>query len=165
MSDTNDVYIRDANTIFAALGKDLKNEEFVNMAMEEQLKIYQERYPDFARTFPIVMRYMIQFRQYKTKAMARFLKRLNSNPYRSEAEYCERQADYVKYLYMESTPHYTAKVAGEVHRDVLEALLEELKDYKEMVEVVKQKSKEGELQNAEERRNELKNLLENLHIG
>lgn len=164
MSDLTSVYIKDANNIFEELGKDLKDEGFANMAMEDQLKIYQTRYSDFAKTFPIVMRYMIQFRQYKTKAMVRYLKKLNSNPYRSEEEYCERQADYAKYLYMESTPHYTVKIAGEIYRDVLDALLQELKDYKEMVEVVKQKTKDGELKNAEERRVELKNLLENMKL-
>jgi hypothetical protein len=159
MTAVDDVYMRDASNIFKAFSDELKNADFAKLEPEAQLKIYQQRHGEFAKTFPIVIRYMIQFRQYKPKAMRRFLKKLHDSPYRSEAEYCERQADYAKYLYMESVPHYSAKVAGEVYADVRQSLLDELKAYKEMLEKIKKKTEEGELKNAEERRRELKDLL------
>lgn len=159
MAEVDSVYLRDAANMFKAFGEELKNEDFAKKEPTDQLRIYQGRYPDFAKTFPIVIRYMIQFRQYKPRAMEKFLKKLHSNPYRSEEEYCERQADYAKYLYMESVPHYSAKVAGEVYNEVRSALLDELKAYKEMLEKIKKKTEEGALKNAEERRRELKELL------
>lgn len=159
MAELDSVYLRDAADIFKTFGEELKNEDFAKKDPVDQLKIYQGRYGDFAKTFPIVIRYMIQFRQYKPKAMEKFLKKLRNSPYRSEEEYCERQADYAKYLYMESVPHYSAKIAGEVYNDVRTALLDELKSYKEMLEKVKAKAEEGKLRNAEERRRELKELL------
>ena len=57
-------------------------------------------------TFPIFLRYLIQFGMYKPKAFSRDIKKLQNKPCKSELEYCERQADYVKYLYMETNQHY-----------------------------------------------------------
>ena len=59
MAEVDDIYLRDAADIFRKFGDELKNEDFAKKEPAEQLKIYQGRYEDFAKTFPIVIRYMI----------------------------------------------------------------------------------------------------------
>ena len=95
-------YLEDADTIFKDYKTRLKDTNFNTISPETRLSFYQKKYPQFTLSFPIVIRYLIQFGMYKPKAFSRYIKKLQNKPYKSELEYCERQADYVKFLYMES---------------------------------------------------------------
>ena len=157
------IFLDKANEIY----KDFKNKtkkdlNFSKISPDDQLDYFQKKYKHFSLTFPIVLRYMVQLKWYSTKAFTQFLKKLKTNPYRSEDEYCKRQADYVKYLYMDINKHMGMHKANEVWQSTYNKLQLEVEMFKKMSEEVKQKNKKNEIKNREERREELKKLLDNM---
>lgn len=153
-------YIEDAEAIWLDFKRrGSSDSKFLAMDIDERLDYYQRRYHNFAMTFPIVLRYMIQLNQYHKAAFTKYVKKMQNNPYRSEHEYCERQADYVKYLFMRLSPSHNAKEAQAVWQKTRDMLVEELEIFKRANEKVKQKLEKNNSQNSEERRKELKRML------
>lgn len=155
-----ETYVRDANTIWSDFSHKIKNNSaFKKLSSDEQLEFYQKNHKNFAMTFPIVLRYMIQLKRYNQKAFVRFVKKLTSCPYRSELEYCERQADYIKYLFMETSPSHNMKDAQLIWQNAYDMLAKEVEVFKEAQETVKKKMEEDKIKNNAEKRNELKKVL------
>lgn len=159
---TDQQYIDDAEAIWKDIKERLKNEEFKVLDAEKKLEYYQKKYNDFTMTFPIVLRYMVQLNSYKKKAFEKFLKKLRANPYRSELEYCERQADYVKYLFMETTNTHNMKEAQNIWKETYDMLAKEVEIFKKASEKIKRKKEKNNKRNNIEKRQELKRLLESL---
>jgi bacterioferritin (cytochrome b1) len=130
--------------------------------VERQLEHYQKNNQRFASTFPIVLRYMIQLRMYHEKAFVKFIKKMQAKPYRSKLEFCERQADYVKYLYQELTPHYPENEAKRIWKQTYDMLEKEVKMFDDAEKKVKEKLEKNNITNENEKRNELKNILDKL---
>lgn len=158
---TDQQYIDDAEMIWKNLKESLKDPNFNGLNIDEQLEVYQKKYNDFTMTFPIVLRYMVQLKRYKKKAFEKFLKKMRANPYRSELEYCERQADYVKYLYMETTKNHNMEEAKKVWRETYDMLAKEVEIFKKASEEIKRKTEKNNKRNNIEKREELKKLLNN----
>jgi hypothetical protein len=156
-----DQYVKDAKMIYADYKVRIVSDDmFKKLNIEEKLDYYQRQYHDFTMTFPIVLRYMIQLDQYSTKAFVRFVKRLQKKPYKSELEYCERQADYVKFLHLElSNKHDDKEMAQKVWKQTYDMLVAEIKMFKEANEKVKLKTEKNNNQNNIEKREELKKYL------
>lgn len=155
-----DTYIRDAETIWVDFKqKSREDVKFRELPDEARLEYYQKKYHNFAMSFPIVLRYMVQLGQYSKKAFTRHVKKMKTNPYRSELEYCERQADYVKYLYMELSPSHDVTSAQKMWKDTYDMLAREVEVFKKTEEIVKKKLEKNNSQNSMERRQELKRLL------
>jgi hypothetical protein len=155
-----DTYVKDVEDIWEDLRYKLKNDVVFNtLDVDKQLEFYQKKNHQFTMTFPIVLRYMVQLRQYNRKAFIKFVKKLTSNPYRSELEYCERQADYVKYLYMELNPKYNMKEVQSIWQQAYDMLAKEVEVFKKAEDNVKQKLEKNNNQNNIEKRRELKEAL------
>jgi hypothetical protein len=153
-------YIKDAGEIWADIEDRNKNDSsFIKLNVDEQLDFYQKNYHQFTMTFPIVLRYMVQLRQFNKKAFIKFIKKMTSNPYKTELEYCERQADYVKYLYMELTPRYNTNEANDIWKQTYDMLSKEVDAFKKAEENVKQKLEKNNNFNSIEKRKELKEAL------
>ena len=156
-----ETYINDAELIWADFKNRLNTDKvFRELDVDDQLEFYQKNHHRFTMTFPIVLRYMIQLKQYDKKAFIKFIQKLTANPYRSELEYCERQADYVKYLFMETSRNHNMKDAQTVWKDTYDMLEKEVKAFKEAEEKVKQKMEKNNNANGTEKRKELKSLME-----
>lgn len=153
-----DKYINDADTIFADAQNRINTPYFKSLSSEAQLEFYQKRYTSFGMTFPVVLRYMIQLGLYDRTAFTRYIERMTLMPYRSELEYCERQADYIMYL-------YSAKLGGTDNQDIwketYDLLVKELAMFKQANETVKKRIEQNSSTNNDERRSELKKLLDN----
>jgi hypothetical protein len=155
-----ETYINDADDIWNNFRERLKvDPEFRNMKPDDQLDFYQKNYHKFTMAFPIVLRYMIQLQQFNKKAFAKFVKKMMSNPYRSELEYCERQADYVKYLFTELSPSHNMKEAQAIWKQTYDMLAKEVEVFKKAEEKVKEKLEKNNSQNSIEKRKELKSFL------
>ena len=155
-----ETYLKDAEVIWSDFNNRLKNDkDFVKLNPDERLEFYQKNNSNFTMNFPIVLRYMIQLGQFSKKAFSRFIKKLLNNPYRSELEYCERQADYVKYLFMELSPSHNMKEAQEIWKKSYDMLAKEVEIFKQAEETVKEKMEKNNNQNNLEKREELKKLL------
>ena len=155
-----EAYVNDAERIFNDFKHRLKTDsKFSSLNIDEQLDYYQKQHHNFAMSFPITLRYMIQLRQYNKKAFTKFIKKMHSKPYKSELEYCERQADYVKYLYMETSGDHNMKKAQEVWKNTYDMLAAEVEMFKKTEEKVKKKMEKNNNQNNIEKRIELKKAL------
>ncbi len=156
-----DTYLADADKIWADFKHRCRNDDvFSCMNSEDQLSYYQRLYGSFASTFPIVLRYMIQMKQYSSVAFNKHLKKLQSKPYKSESEYCERQADYVMYLYIELTNEHDEMKKKKIWRSAYKMLMDETAAFKKAHEQVKQKAEANSKLSLSEKRDELKKLLE-----
>jgi hypothetical protein len=129
------------------------------MDVEKQLEFYQKNHNNFTMSFPIVLRYMIQLQSYSKKAFVKFVNKLQNNPYRSELEYCERQADYVKYLFMELNSSHNMQEAQKTWQVTYDMLAKEVQMFKDAEETIKQKLEKNDKQSSLEKRSELKDLL------
>lgn len=155
-----DTYVKDAEAIWSDFNERLKNDTaFRDLKSEDQLEFYQKNHHSFTMSFPIVLRYMIQLRQYSKKAFVKFVKKMASKPYRSELEYCERQADYVKYLYMELSSSHNMKEAQAIWKNTYDMLAKEVEVFKNAEDKVKEKLEKNDRQNNIEKRKELKKVL------
>jgi hypothetical protein len=155
-----ETYVNDAEEIWEDLKDKLKNDHsFRAMDDDSRLEFYQKNHHRFTMTFPIVLRYMVQLRQYHKKAFIKFIKKMTAHPYKSELEYCERQSDYVKYLYMELTPRYTMKEAKSIWKQTYDMLAKEVEVFKKAEETVKKKLEKNNSQNNIEKRKELRDVL------
>lgn len=159
-----DTYVKDAEGIWADFQKRIRDKKFRGMNVDAQLEFYQKNYNRFTMTFPIVLRYMIQLKSYNKKAFMKFVRRLETNPYKSELEYCERQADYVKYLFMEMSPNHSMKEANATWQQTYDMLAKEVQMFKDAEDAVKNKLEKNNNQNNMEKRKELKLLLENVNV-
>ena len=154
-----DQYLEDANIIFKDYKNRLNDSSFCDLTPDEKLAYYQKKYSQFTMSFPIVLRYLIQFGMYKPKAFSRYIKKLQNKPYKSELEYCERQADYVKYLYMETNQHYNQQEIKELWTEVYNSLVKEIELFKQAEKTVKEKHEKNNIKNLEERRKELMKMI------
>ena len=154
-----ETYVNDAETIWNDFKKRRLERKFQRLTDDEKLDFYQNKYNQFAMTFPIVLRYMVQLRQYNKKAFVKFVTRLTNYPYKSELEYCERQADYVKYLFMETSKSHNMRDAQSIWQNTYDMLAKEVKMFKDAEAVVKSRNAATALKNKGELRAELKELL------
>lgn len=106
-------------------------------AAQTLLTDIRRRHKDFATSYPIVVRYMCEMRVYHSKAFYKFLRRIELNPWKSEEEYLDAQADYVTLLYKHTTPRFDSRAAAQVRTEVRELLRQEHKLFKEQYEVIK----------------------------
>lgn len=153
-------YVDDAGRIFKDLRQRLETDKkFRELDSDSQLDFYQKNNHEFAMLFPITLRYMVQLRLYNKKAFTRFVKKLNSTPYKSELEYCERQADYVKYLFIETSSDHDMNKAQRVWQDTYDMLVSEVEAFKDAEEEIKKRMEAGKNINNAEKREELKKML------
>ena len=165
-----DKFVRDANMIYKEVIDHFKEfKEYNEMTYDEQndyletlLRHFHEEHKEFARTFPIVLRYMVQLQRYSEKAFVRYVKRLKKHPYKTEEEYCRRQSEYIQYLHMELHPSSKKKENEKVRKDAYKLLLEELAAFKKAKKQADEKQQKNNKNNSIERRKELKDLLESL---
>lgn len=153
-----DVYANDANTILEDYKNRILDPEFKSLAVEKQIEYYHRNYESFATAFPTVLRYMVQFNLYSEKALRKHIKRLRSNPFRSMEEYCERQADYVKFMYMYLNGVSESK-AQPIWESVYKVFIDEYEALKKSETIVKENLEKNKAADSARRREELKSLL------
>jgi len=67
------------------------------------------KYSDFAKTFPVVFRWMVQTKEYEAKAFERFLKTKVKVMYADRKEFLAAQAEYLVLLYKQRNPRSEGK--------------------------------------------------------
>jgi hypothetical protein len=114
-------------------------------ATDEYLAELRYQFPEFAQSYPIVLRYMVQMNSYKHKAFERYLHRIQKHPWTSEDEYLQSQADYVIILYKAMHPRWKKNETEVMHRQVLDMLRKEHYAFKEQAERVQQEVDEEQM--------------------
>lgn len=79
--------------------KRLRNLTYAPEASDDVMQEVRTAHRDFSKSYPIVLRYMVQFRSYNHKAFKLYLAKIGKHPWKSEEEYLDSQADYAVLLY------------------------------------------------------------------
>lgn len=96
-----DFLISQMDSAFAEFTELLKNEKFKAESPDTRLVSFQKKYGQLNKLFPIPLRYMIEHESYDSTAFKKYLTALDKTPYKSKEEFCNRQADYLYFLYLE----------------------------------------------------------------
>jgi hypothetical protein len=158
--------IKEATDIYRDFLNRVKTDpEFVKLGPNDKITYYHRNSPTIVGKFPVVFRYMMETGQFHPKALKMYFDKLKAKPYKSEEEYCERNADYIKYLYMQTHAHYNRKEANQLWADAKKSLLEELQEFKDRLDTHRKNAEDMKNVNAYERREELKRHIEQMAQG
>ncbi len=100
---TVDQIIAEADTIWK-MCRQRKLKEDDEPGRDKLMRDVQTSHRDFYVAYPIVCRYMAQLNEYSTRAFTLWIKKVAANPWKTDAENLDAQADYVCILYRDRNP-------------------------------------------------------------
>lgn len=122
----------------------LKTTSWMAKDAQEKITDFNGRgYQDFNSKYAIVARYMLINEEYSPKAFEKYLFKLRVNGFKDQDGWADRQADYVKYLFIEYNKREEkdkkklATDADVIWRESKKNLLEEVQSFKKDFEEAK----------------------------
>jgi len=109
----------------------VRTPEFTKEPPKERYEFIMGKYQQFCQAYPVISKYMVVHLKYNRKAMSCFLDKLQKNSGGGMEKFCELQADYAKYLYIEEE-----KAMGR-HPDMTKANKIKKYEYDEMYKFIK----------------------------
>ena len=88
-------------------------------------------HPQFSKSYPLVVRYMCDLKQYSSRALRLWLTSVKAAPWKTETEYIESQADYVYKLVCVKNPRASTTDKLAVKSNLRQLLMREHNDFKE----------------------------------
>jgi hypothetical protein len=101
---------------------------------ERLLDRLQTEYKDFATSFPLVLRWAVQLRQFDPRAFHKYLLKHAAAQLRNQRDFLELQAEYLVLLYREQTPHADETKVRRYRDSVVAQLVEEEEQFKKIQE-------------------------------
>lgn len=108
----------------------------LNQTMEEVRK----KHPQFCSSYPIIVRYMVQFTAFSKKAVDNYLKYIEKHPWDSEDKFLESQSKYVFYLMRALNPKMTPGEIYKIQSNVVDVLRKESSEFKSTVNTAKERA-------------------------
>ena len=106
-----------------------KDDEAGNDVMLSRI---QSENKDFNQSFPLVLRWMVQMRQFNSKAFEKYLLKHASAKLDTREGFLELQAEYLVLLYKETHRHADEVFVRRYRQSLVQQLLEEDKSFMEM---------------------------------
>ena len=100
-------------------------------AVESCMGDMRRNHKEFCTSYPIVMRYMVQFHQYHHNAFKKYLSYIKTQPWKSEDEWLDSQATYVVMLYKELHPRWNRTEVSRLQNQIKAILKAESEHFKE----------------------------------
>jgi hypothetical protein len=141
-----------ADKIFAVVSSKQFRENVKDPNVRLQFLI--NKYPEFSRCYPVVLRWMASFR-YKRHVFEQFLDKLERDPGKGMEGYIERQADYAMLLSLAYDKRKNKKKAYKIREQEICKMNEIMKKIKKDEEDQTNLFEEEKQRNLEERRKEL----------
>lgn len=142
-----------------AMFKTIQNEEFLKLEPEDRHKLLIEKYPNFSRMYPVILRLMARDLKYDRKAFTMFLDYLEKNPGKGMEGFMNCQCMYPKFLYMVETKkrgaHINTKIANQIYNIEYENMNKVMKEIQKKEKEAKNEFKEETERNTEILRKEL----------
>lgn len=117
------------------INRQKKDRQFAQLDPQSKYEYYIKAHPDFARSNPVILRY-ITLGLFHEKAVYLYYQQCYRIVTKSDTDFAERSADYIKYLY-----HFTTKIRGaeldKIWSDTKQLLLEELDEIAKEREKIK----------------------------
>jgi ElaB/YqjD/DUF883 family membrane-anchored ribosome-binding protein len=114
--------------------KNLREQNLDPKIGESILKKTRKKYPDFALSYPIILRYMCELKMYSPQVFEKFLDYIQNNPWQSENEYLDRMTHYVTLLYRHYYPELSKNKIKKIKAQVKKLLYEERDKLKTMAQ-------------------------------
>lgn len=141
-SETFDAIIREAEAINLEV-KTSSIEPLDHTGNDSLLKKLQESHKDFSTSFPIVVRWTVQARQFSSDAFRNFLLYYQKNAnggypsvFPTREKFLEVQSEYLVYLYKSCHPRLTADQIRRYRQTVVTQLMEEDREFTKIHEDV-----------------------------
>lgn len=100
----------------------------------------REDFKDFAESFPLVLRWIVEQRMFSRKALDHYLRLHATKKLESRTAFLELQAEYVVNCWREKNPRQGAKGVARFRKQVCDQLLEEDKQFTEAAEAAKKEA-------------------------
>jgi hypothetical protein len=153
--DTPEQLIEHAKSIL----NDAKNPEWNDVPLDKKLEAFQDKYKEFGRTFPIVLRHIIQSKKLYIDVLKRYILLCKHHPTHSMSEFQERQADYLVMIYRKEHPRCSQREIAMVKQKHVDDLKREEEYMKKVMEVVQKERQELAKKYDIERRKDLQALI------
>ena len=152
--------IEEGTAIFKDYQRRMKTDnDFATLEFQGKYEFLKKVYLDYTRQNPLIVRF-ISLGLYHPKAVERFMKKCQTCPPRNDEQYCERQADYVKYIYMNKREKYSTEFLNSMWRSTKEGLMAEIKANKERHAEIKKRRAENKDNNNIKKRADLIRALQ-----
>lgn len=133
----------------------VRNEISQEKNQNDVMAIIYNEYKDFYNTFPIVVRWMINFNQYSSKVFKSFLDVYKNTKINERNDFLELQSLYLMKLHEHYNPHLDKTSVYAYKKQIFDALIAEDKEFKELVNKTKE---EIDTENEESRQNKINSL-------
>ncbi len=110
--------------------KDTVNDPYNQKLIEQMFQQVRQEHPDFTQSYPIVVRYILQFKMFNEKAFRRWLNFIKVNPWKTEQDYINAHGDYVFVLWKEYHPKLSRKELQNIRSNVVKELMTQHKTFK-----------------------------------
>jgi ribosomal protein L44E len=154
--DTPDQLLDHARKILS----DAKRPEWNDVSIDKKLEVFQDKYKEFGRTFPIVLRHIVQSQKLYPKILERYILRCKHHPTHSVDEFQERQAEYLVMIYRQEHPRCSQRELNMVKKRHVDDLKREEEYMKKVMEEVKKERDEKSKQYDIARRTDLLGLID-----
>jgi len=119
----------------------------------------QIEYNDFFLSFPLILRWMVQMRQFKVKIFEAYIRKFINTEIASKIDFLKLQGEYIIMLYKSLNPSLKASEIEKYEEDIINLLIAEDDSFKEIEEEAKQEIKKEEARLNKERREALYNSI------
>jgi hypothetical protein len=128
-SVTKEDIVAEAKQIYARFGNIMQSVDNQD-EYKKCFEIVHKEHPDFTKSYPIVVRYIVQFHLFDETVMTKFLQRIEAHPWKSEEDFIESHGDYVFMLWKKCFPEYTLAQLQEIRNNVVRELHAQHKKFK-----------------------------------
>jgi hypothetical protein len=128
--------------IYSAIKSDPRGWE--NDNGETIMKNIRSEHREFSTSYPIVVRYMCQMGQFDKHAFELWIRKIQMHPWKSESEYVEAHADYIRRLYIAKNPRASKKEIDNVKLNAYNLLTQEHDLFKTKANELEKKVTENE---------------------
>ena len=109
----------------------ISSESLVTEFSDKLMSKMRKEHNNFCQSYPIVLRYMCEMREFNPKAFKRYLMKLEKHPWKTEEEYLDSQADYVVMLYQATHSRWNKTDVNRLKTNVRNLLQSEHKQFKQ----------------------------------
>jgi hypothetical protein len=156
-----DPIIAEAGKIYADyIKREKSDKQFISLSPQARYEYYMKAHIDFARQYPMILRHIASYGMYSEKAIRLYMKKCFNKSTDTDEEYCERQADFVKYLYMYSGRHIEPGRLNEIWAHTKKHIMDELEASKKERDAIKARREKNKNANNIARRESIKQLIQ-----
>lgn len=154
----------EANLIWKKCLAVFKSRGMEESTCDQLLSDMRKQHPEFAKAYPIVIRYQCQTGRYHPQAFKKYMKYIVAHPWKNQSEYLDSQATYCMILYKETTPKWDKNKAQFIYTQTRELLQKEHDTFKDYSEKYQKVVEEDETRHASERENALANFYKEFGV-